>query len=1077
MREVGQQYESLLTRYLPTTQPRCLVCPIFSTVMGEVLLDASSINARYWRHNLESPVLFATAVQRLLASRDSKGPTPVFIEIGPHPALSGPLREIFLYHAGNDAPIYLPTLDRKSNDSAVQLHETAAECFSLGINVDLLKINGHGHTLTDLPVYPWDHHERHWHESRIAKDRRFRSFPNHELLGSRVTGSTDFDPTWRNLLSLDSVPWLFDHRLQGEIVFPGAAYVCMAGEAVQQLIAGSNSFSTRHVVFKTPLVLREFEELEIITSLRSVRVNTITDSEWFEFSVAAYDPQSARWVKHSQGQVRAGADMSPIPKKIEKKPRPVPADQWYSILDRSGLSYRGSFQGLRDISADPKELAATATVKDYLDSHASRYLIHPAAIDSCLQLFSVAATSGLSYRFDQLVIPAGIEDIYISKGSDSMEVEALYGTKQSRTAYGDAFMMNDDGEVALAMTKVVMAVHEDSGDLMSGGRLAAEVEWQPWLETFPRQNLFPAVDFDQNYVDQFRILVKMCLLYILETADRIRDVKTDIPALENWKNWILKENSDICSGKKTDCQESAKWALWDSPARLHLIDDLTSTLDHTNGSISIARCLKQNFDSCVYYLKGDSSPMDCLARDDMLRDFYRVDRSFVLWNKFITLLGHQHPTMRILEIGGGTGAATSSLLKVLRSSDGVSLFSSYTFTDISSEFTATAKEQFAGMEKIEFKRLDISKDVQGQGFQLHSFDLIIASNVIHATPNLKYSLERVHDLIAPGGYFMLHELDTEHPFVDYTFGVLPGWWAGKDDGRPERPFISPENWDLALKSAKFTGVESIVHDAMPPDQLCATMISRPVAQDLALRDICLLAETPISAWARDVESRFLKRGFTVSWTTLEQEQRASLQPDAVFISLLDMNRPLFHSLTEETFHHLQTFLNASEDRSLIWVTPATQMSCLDPRYALTNGFFRALQHEMEMSISIFEVDQFDSTATFALVDICCEIQKSQYEHLKSPDHEFSLQQGIVYVPRTHWRTVDHISLPQVLARCPQKIDIETYGLLDSFKWVPCEPDDLQQGFVEIEVQYAALNFRVRVSPSFDFLKRSNGYNE
>ncbi|KAJ6032737.1 Fum1p [Penicillium herquei] len=1060
MREVGQKYETLLSRYLTDTDSTSIACPLFSTVTGRVINDASRLDARYWRQNLESPVLFSTAIQALLRSDDSKAPNKVFIEIGPHGALSGPLREIFNYHSGGDPPVYLSTLDRKSTESASQLVHTAAHCFSIGINVDLLKINGPGNTLTDLPAYPWDHEEKYWNESRITKDWKFRKLPHHELLGSRVTGSTDFEPTWRGFLSLDNVPWLNDHLLQGELVFPGAAYVCMAGEAVQQLVPGSDSFSIRQIVLKAPLVLKEFERVEIITNLRPLRLNMLADSVWFEFSITAYDPQSQRWVKHSQGQVRAGADSVPSPREIRKLDRSVPVAQWYNILDRWGLSYRGPFQGLTDVSADPKKQIAAATIRDDRETHASRYLIHPSAIDSCLQLFSVAATAGLSYRFDQIVIPAGIEELYVSRGSEMMPVEVLGYSKLARTALGDAIMMNGNGEVALSMTRVVMAMHEDSGDLRSDdSHLAAEIEWRPWLEMVPSSSFFTPDSYDESYTNQLKTLVEISYLYILETADRIRNLGTDIPALENWKNWMLRQSSSTRDGAQSCCPDGRKWALLDSPARHQLINDLKGGLVLNDGGLAIVRSLKRNYDNCIDYLQGELSPLECLVSDGLLRDFYAIDRSFLHWESFLGLLGHQFPTMRVLEIGGGTGAATSTSLKGLRTPDGVSLFSRYTFTDISPEFTAAAAERFSGIDNLEFKRLDITEDVEQQGFEPHSFDLVIASNVIHATPSLKRSLDRVHDLIAPSGYFILHELDTEHPLIPSVFGVFPDWWAGTEDGRSETPFVRPERWKSELKSAGFTGIEAIVHDTLPPYRLCATMISRPLAHDLPKREICLLTDKCIPKWAMDVESELAQRGFSVSWTTLEEQQETPSQSDVVIISLLDIDSPFLDGMTEETFGLLQKFINASDERLLVWVTPSTQMSSPDPRYALTNGFFRSLRHESQMDLSVLEVDVFDSTAAGNLVHLCSEVRKSRNRSCHPPDFEFALKAGKIYTPRVHWRTPNQVSRSPDRGKLPRKIQIETYGLLDSLKWAPYEPEVLQNGYVEIETQYTALNFR------------------
>jgi hypothetical protein len=42
---------------------------------------------------------------------------------------------------------------------------------------------------------------------------------------------------------------------------------------------------------------------------------------------------------------------------------------------------------------------------------------------------------------------------------------------------------------------------------------------------------------------------------------------------------------------------------------------------------------------------------------------------------------------------------------------------------------AAAKERFAGVERIEYSVLDITRDPVEQGFQLGSYDLIIGANV------------------------------------------------------------------------------------------------------------------------------------------------------------------------------------------------------------------------------------------------------------------------------------------------------------------------------------------------------------
>jgi phospholipid N-methyltransferase len=93
------------------------------------------------------------------------------------------------------------------------------------------------------------------------------------------------------------------------------------------------------------------------------------------------------------------------------------------------------------------------------------------------------------------------------------------------------------------------------------------------------------------------------------------------------------------------------------------------------------------------------------------------------------LLSHSNPTLRILEIGAGTGSITATILKHLKSPYGERMYSKYTYTDISAGFFVAAKQRFKDYVEIEYATLDISKDPIEQGFKEQSFDLIVAANV------------------------------------------------------------------------------------------------------------------------------------------------------------------------------------------------------------------------------------------------------------------------------------------------------------------------------------------------------------
>ncbi|KAF3799137.1 Lovastatin nonaketide synthase mokA [Colletotrichum gloeosporioides] len=115
-------------------------------------------------------------------------------------------------------------------------------------------------------------------------------------------------------------------------------------------------------------------------------------------------------------------------------------------------------------------------------------------------------------------------------------------------------------------------------------------------------------------------------------------------------------------------------------------------------------------------------------------------------------------SMDVIEIGAGTGGATKHILS--RPQLGLN---SYTYTDISTDFFQQARVKFAEFdtgEPMQFESLDIRWSRAGEGFKDHPYDLIIASNVLHATPKLEetMTLEITH---------------REHSRLGFLFGLFP----------------------------------------------------------------------------------------------------------------------------------------------------------------------------------------------------------------------------------------------------------------------------------------------------------------
>ena len=169
--------------------------------------------------------------------------------------------------------------------------------------------------------------------------------------------------------------------------------------------------------------------------------------------------------------------------------------------------------------------------------------------------------------------------------------------------------------------------------------------------------------------------------------------------------------------------------------------------------------------------------------------------------------------LRVLEVGAGTGSATAAVLPELPEGR-----FDYTYTDISAGFFAEAESRLGGAEaSIEYRVLDIENDPVEQGFDAHGYDLVIASNVLHATRYLEETLAHCRTLLAPSGQLVALENLRGQGWLDLTFGQLDGWWRFADDYRPHHALASPATWRRALGDADFGDVAVLGVDETDPN--------------------------------------------------------------------------------------------------------------------------------------------------------------------------------------------------------------------------------------------------------------------
>ena len=84
-------------------------------------------------------------------------------------------------------------------------------------------------------------------------------------------------------------------------------------------------------------------------------------------------------------------------------------------------------------------------------------------------------------------------------------------------------------------------------------------------------------------------------------------------------------------------------------------------------------------------------------------------------------------------------------------------------------------------------------------------NVVVAANVLHATRDLRATVDRARSLLAPGGLLVLSET-TRHPhYFDITTGLIEGWQSFDDDLRADNPLIGAERWVDLCRLAESVG--------------------------------------------------------------------------------------------------------------------------------------------------------------------------------------------------------------------------------------------------------------------------------
>ena len=1064
MQEYARQYHELIAPHL---EPRNPGIPFISSVTNKDLAHGGELGAAYWVDNLVSPVKFAQALAGTIrASTESK----VFLEVGPHSALAGPIRQILKAESSKDDYVSVLTRGKDSNEEVLR---AVGQLYLLNHPVDLERVVGGGKLLTDLPLYPWHYEEPIWKESRLAREYRLREFLHHELLGARIAESTSFNPAWRNVLRLEDATWIKDHEIEGDVIVPGVSYLCMAGEAVRQM-TGESDFTCEKVHLRNALVLTGDDEKEVITQLNLVDSSSpnSADGVWYDFSISSYGNGS--WTKHALGRVRGGgseAHQKTDPGMAEAASkhyaRECSSKAWYRRFRSLGLEYGARFTPLHKITADPLSDRLAASVKIGLRPGEDKYYsIFPGSLDGIPQALFSASSRGLTRNFNRLAVIQSIDEFYMrppSPETEELRLQCEITQKKPNSMAGDvvAVSAQDGGQVVVRsrgwqLSYIAEAI--DGGDESSHAHGAAELEWKEDIDfvnaaSFIRQTGIKSEGREPQPLD------RLSLLCYAEIQDRLRGAAPPTREfLNHFRKWIDDRIEEVLSKGFTwfGVPDAVDLLALDSEQRNRMIEDMYRELADSP-AYGPATALYRVARNCRGIFDGSTSELEVLLANGALQKVYDFLLEYADLSGFLSLMAHKRPSLRVLEIGAGTGGATSTVLPNLMSAQGEAMYLSYTYTDISAGFFGDAKERFKDYTGIEFAVLDISKDPLEQGFPAEGFDLVIAYNVLHATESLHRTLSHVRKLIHPEGRLLLQELAPRTMWAG-VFGVLAGWWYGHGDGRTEAPYVEIDRWTEELANAGFDNVTSM-HDGYMNNNI----VSQPRTAVKSTKRVTVVRHRsqPVP---ESIIASLTAAGYQVDQTTL-QDSPTELRPGQDIISVLDMASPFFVPLDADKLVLLQRFLGAAKEAScgILWLTGLCQVGQVNnPDFAPVLGAARVWRNDMQLEMATLELEDF-ATAASIVPSVLGRFEQRVAGEDMEPEHEWAYVGGSTLISRysyikVHQKLKSHLP-PDLVVR---KVAQRKPGVMNSnsLLWKALKPQPLQTGQVRVTVKAVGVSSRV-----------------
>ena len=698
---------------------------------------------------------------------------------------------------------------------------------------------------------------------------------------------------------------------------------------------------------------------------------------------------------------------------------------FYSGLADLGYGYTGMFNGINQLQRTNGMAKGNLTVAPDEDSAPQNWIIHPASLDIASQGIFAAVGAPGDGRLWTMHLPTVIDSIMVnpraSEENDGVDNPLPFESNvavfnRDDGLVGDVDIYDKNGKYVVIQCQGLRMQPVAKASAADDRETFAAIEWGPaspelatdWIER----------KFTDDEEKEAKFAERLSLFVLRELCDSVSTEKVQKSgsehqcALLDWAQQIVKS---VRAGKHPTCPRAWLADTWE------ILKYPAERLAPSNGQVRRSLWVKERL---LSFVSGEISVEEEVKTSQIMNDQYSSIPHHQLYvermGDLVKQISFKHRNLKVLEIGSGKGLTTHTILGQLGDN-----FTSYTCTDIETTNFEEISARFTDEQtnKVVFKTLDIEQDPAEQGFNAGHYDLIVASNALHQTPDLDQTLSHARALLRPGGYLTVLEM-TRSESLTISLGACmhPAWFAGIEASRTHLPLAGQKTWDAALREAGFSGVETATPEestfAIPFSIMSSIAVNKEMemvlhplehaSEESLGANLLIIGGTTLAAnlLVRDLEkdlAPFFDEIITVESVSEIDEKTIATKPTA--ISLAELDEPVFKPFTQEKYKSLVTLFDNLQ--SILWITAGARGQ--NPYLNMMSAVGRCLEGEMphlRLQFLDFDTNDKPTSATLAhhllrlhlTYSFSGEVNKIG-EPLYTIERELNIQNGTLFVPR------------------------------------------------------------------------------